>query len=76
MKGALDASATGLSAGTINLTSTGSIALGNTASAKTINYQGGALSGANYTGDLAFTGAVTVAGVVSAGTFNVATGDT
>jgi MYXO-CTERM domain-containing protein len=76
VKGALDAAATGLSAGTINLTSTGSIALGNTASTKTINYQGGALSGANYTGDLAFTGAVTVAGVVSAGTFNVSTGDT
>ena len=76
VKGALDASATGLSAGTVNLTSAGSIALGTTASTKTINYQGGALSGANYTGDLAFTGAVTVAGVVSAGTFNVSAGDT
>ena len=76
VKGALDASATGLSTGTINLTATGSIALGATASAKTINYQGGALSGANYTGDLAFTGAVTVAGVVSAGSFSVDAGDT
>jgi len=76
VRGALDASATGLSAGTVNLTSAGSIALGTTASTKTINYQGGALSGANYTGDLAFTGAVTVAGVVSAGTFNVSAGDT
>ena len=76
VRGALDASATGLSAGTVNLTSAGSIALGTTASTKTINYQGGAVSGANYTGDLAFTGAVTVAGVVSAGTFNVSAGDT
>jgi MYXO-CTERM domain-containing protein len=76
VKGALDASATGLSTGAINLTSTGSIALGSTASAKTINYQGGALSGANYTGDLAFTGAVTMAGVVTAGNFTLNSGDT
>jgi MYXO-CTERM domain-containing protein len=76
VKGGLDASATGLSAGAINLASTGSIALGNTASAKTINYQGGALSGANYTGDLAFTGAVTMAGVVTAGNFTLNSGDT
>lgn len=76
VKGSLNAAATGLSVGAINLTSTGSIALGTTASDKTINYQGGALSGVNYTGDLAFSGSVTVAGVVTAGNFTLNSGDT
>jgi fibronectin-binding autotransporter adhesin len=76
VRGDLDATATGLSTGAINLTSAGNITLGNTASAAAINYQGGSLSGANFTGDLNIVGAVTVAGVVSAGTFKVDAGDT